>query len=56
VLPNIVTSIPTEDYPDGLLGLSMTEMIPCIVNSIKELARKNAILESKYNELKSKIQ
>ena len=45
VLPNIVSSNTTEEYSDGLLGLSMTEMIPYLVGALKEANERITMLE-----------
>jgi trimeric autotransporter adhesin len=40
VFPDIVSSIKTDGFPDGLLGLSTTELIPYLVKAIKELKQE----------------
>lgn len=54
VLPEVVTSRPSDEYPDGVLGITYTELIPHLIQSIKEL--NNTIIAMKEEQIASTLQ
>jgi hypothetical protein len=56
LIPEIVGSNPTEDFPDGLLGLSLESFVPFLVNAIKDLSRELQQTKQTVNDLLQRIQ
>ena len=54
VLPEVVTMRPTEEYPDGVLGITYTELIPLLIKSIQELHQQ--VKELKTIQIRDNLQ
>ena len=40
IIPEIVNTVVTQDFPDGVLGITSTDIIPYLVKAIKELKQE----------------
>ena len=56
LIPEIVVSNPTEDFPDGLLGLSLESLVPFLVNAIKDLSTDLQKTKSDLQQTRSDLQ
>ena len=53
LIPELVNSRSTEDFPDGLLGLSLESFVPFLVNAIKDLSTELKNVKQRLDQMQS---